>query len=88
MCREMMMGPNRPGWLCFDCRKQWLKFIAHHPKVQQLIWVEQKFDIWKSRACHPAAATLAEDDGMRLITELREAKSQLDTMADEFCGDE
>lgn len=86
MCREMLLGPNRPAWLCFDCRKQWLKFISTNEDVEQLIWAEQQFDIWRSRACHPAGGPLNETGGMQLLTQLRAAKAQLDKLADDFCG--
>ena len=85
MCREMMMGANRPGWLCYDCRKSWLALVGNHESIEQLIMAELEYDVWRSRAMHPVTTTVEFSIGRVLVSHLRKAKQKLDNMASAFC---
>lgn len=86
MCREMLMGANRPGWLCFDCRKKWLRIISRDAAVGELINVELEYDVWRAKMAHPAVLVVNFVEGHTLIAKLRAAKVVLDEMADGFIG--
>lgn len=84
MCREVTFVNYVVMWLCYDCRKLFLRRVLSDQIMDELVVTETKMDLWRGVAGRVPPREINWAEFTAIVREFCELKRRVAVFADKF----